>query len=526
MHAAARLASLLALLVLLIAGCGSESSSGGDDPAALMPGGGIFYMEASVRPEGDKKEDALAAAGKVLRTDDPAKRITELVNQAFAESGDDVKFDYARDIEPWLGEKAAFWVALPARGGEEPAVAVAIAATDTEKAQESLDRALEQDADKEVSRSYEGVDYKVGGEDKTAIGIVGDFVVFGPEPSFKKVVDVAEKDGDSMADSKAYKDSLNGLPEERLAHFFVDLKSGYEFAKQQDPASAQELQQFEQLFDVSKLGPITGSFTADGSKLALDTVANGDLARMIQQFGFVTGSASTPLVGELPGESWAAYGVPKLGESAKGLYQKFAGALGGAAIQEQLRQQYGIDLEQDVFSWIGDAAIFVRGSSPAEIDGALVIESTDDAAAERAIGKFLGILRQQAGVEPQPTSIEGAEQAFAIAAPGAPQQAVVARGEGRVVVSFGEAAARDAFSPSSKLADSEMYKQGKAALGEFEPTFLLSMPAVLGLVDASPDGGDPSYQQARPYLDVFSTIASGGKVDGDRAESRLAVGLK
>jgi Protein of unknown function (DUF3352) len=526
MHAAARLASLLALLVLLIAGCGGESSSGDGDPAAIMPRAGIFYMEASIRPEGGKKEDALAAAGKVLRTDDPAKRITELINQAFAESGDEVKFDYARDIEPWLGEKAAFWVALPSRQGAEPAVAVAIAATDTEKAQASVDRALEQDSDREESRSYEGVDYKVGGEDKTAVGTVGDWLVFGPEASFRKVVDVAEKDAESLADNKTYKDSLKGLPEDRLAHFFVDLKSGYEFAKQQDPASAQELQQFEQIFDMSKLGPLTGSFTADGGKLALDTVATGDFARLIQRFGLVTGSTSTPLVGELPGDAWGAFGAPKVGESVKGLYQQFAGALGGAAIQQQLRQELGLDLEQDVFSWIGDVAVFVRGTNPAEIDGAVVIEATDDAAAERAFGKFVGLIRTRGGVQPDPVQIEGADAAFQIDHPTLPQPVVLARGQGRVVVSYGTAAAGEALSPSSKLSDSEMYKQGKAALGDFDPTFLLSLPAVLGVADAAGATSDPGFQQARPYLDVFTTVVSGGKVDGDRAQSRIAVGLK
>ena len=59
----------------------------------------------------------------------------------------------------------------------------------------------------------------------------------------------------------------------------------------------------------------------------------------------------------------------------------FAGALGGAALAAQVKQATGLDLEQDVFSWIGDVGGFVRGDDARPtLDGALVIESTDDAA--------------------------------------------------------------------------------------------------------------------------------------------------
>ena len=39
-------------------------------------------------------------------------------------------------------------------------------------------------------------------------------------------------------------------------------------------------------------------------------------------------------------------------------------------------------------------------------------------------------------------------------------------------------------------------------------------------------GTDPDFQEAKPYLEAFSVIASGGKIDDDRARSRFAAGLK
>src|SRR5687768_9680466 len=137
-------AVLLALisLALLVAGCGGSSASGGDDPASAVPAGAAFYLEASVRPEGDLRDDALAAAGKVLRTQDPQAKIDELVAKAFAES-EDPKVDYKKDIAPWLGEKVALWGAADASAGEDFRGAVVATVEDEDEAQSALDRAIE-----------------------------------------------------------------------------------------------------------------------------------------------------------------------------------------------------------------------------------------------------------------------------------------------------------------------------------------------------------------------------------------------
>src|SRR5215211_4941544 len=122
----------LVCLSLAAAGCGSGATSGGDDPASAVPANAAIYADATVRPDGEQRDGALAAAGKVLRTSDPQGRIDELVAQVFAES-DHPKLDYARDVKPWLGEKVALWAAT-ARGDEEFRGAIVASATDTEAA--------------------------------------------------------------------------------------------------------------------------------------------------------------------------------------------------------------------------------------------------------------------------------------------------------------------------------------------------------------------------------------------------------
>ena len=73
-----------------------------------MPAGAAVYVEAAVQPTGDRREDALAAAGKLLRTDDPAGKLRELIDKALAEEGDG--FTWEKDFAPWLGEDAGVWV--------------------------------------------------------------------------------------------------------------------------------------------------------------------------------------------------------------------------------------------------------------------------------------------------------------------------------------------------------------------------------------------------------------------------------
>ena len=134
----APLSSLSSPSPIAVAGCGSGSASGGDDPASAVPANAAVYVDATVRPDGELRDDALAAAGKVLGTSDPQAKIDELVAKVFAES-EQPKLDYARDVKPWLGEKVALWAATT-RGDEFRGAFIA-SATDTEAAQAAIDRA-------------------------------------------------------------------------------------------------------------------------------------------------------------------------------------------------------------------------------------------------------------------------------------------------------------------------------------------------------------------------------------------------
>jgi Protein of unknown function (DUF3352) len=501
----------LALLTALVAACGGGAASGEGDPSTAVPGDADFYVEVVVRPEGDLREDALTAAGKVLATPDAEREIRELIDRVFAQNPD-VDLDYGRDVAPWLGERAGLWADAAAGG----AVAL-LAATDTDEAWESIQAATRRDGKRATERSHRGVDYLVD-DDGSAAGIVDDFAAFGTEPELKRTIDAAG--GDSLADNDDYREGLDGLADDRLAHFYADLRAVFSLAAQSDPQTAREMQQLEALIPFDRLPPLTGALLANGDRIALDVGAHIE-GNALRNLGAFTGVPGTPLVREVPADSWAALGSPRVGES----YRVLLDQVGGGIAKQQLESELGLDLDQDVLSWIGDMVIFVRGTTLDTLDGGAVLEVTDEERAAAGFGKIVGLLRTRGQLDPQPVRIDGAETAFAVDE-GTPKPIVFARSDDRVVVTYGEDAAAEALDPGETFGDSDLYEQAKSLLDDdVDPGIVLSMPALLEVVESSGET-DASFERARRYLEPLTVIAVGGGLDGDRANGRVAVGLK
>jgi hypothetical protein len=508
-----RAAALLALSVLaaLVVGCGGGAASGGADPASAVPADAMLYTEVVVRPSGDVRAGAADALGKVLRTDDPSGRIRELVDKAFARDGGTL--DYDKDVRPWLGERAGAWLSSRLDAEGDPGGAAVIATTDPDAALDAFHKASKGVA--LTGRTYHDVSYEVD-PDGVATGIVGDFLVNAAEPEFKRTVDAAA--GDSLADADRYRKAVDGLDDSRLAHFYLDLKGLVDLARKQQPENT-PLDGFEAAVPVAKLPPIAGSFMADGDRLAIDVSTEGFDSNALGSFGGFGGFTS--LIKDLPGDSWAAFGAADYGQQLTKMLNQYAGLFGGAAAREQLRQQYGIDLDRDILSWMGDVAFFVRGDSLPTLGGGAVIEVTDPGKAAQGFGKIAGLLQSAGGVRVEPVSIGGARTAFAITDRTSLQPFVMALSDDRVVVTYGRAAAEQALAPDATLGDAPLYDDAKSALDGIDPGLLVSMPAALKLLVAS-GPADPDFQRARPYLEAYDAIALGY----DDKRVRFAAGLR
>jgi hypothetical protein len=185
--------ALLAALVLAACGSDDEESSGtdlGPSPAEVTPGDAPIYFEAVVRPNGDLEDGLLSALRKLTGEEDPGAIIRSEIDDSISEDG----FSYSEDIEPWLGTRAGAFVAdFGSKGGSssdgaatDPTAAAVVAVTDADAARDAIQKAADADDLKESDETYEGVDYKVDSEG-TAVGIVGDFLVAGPDANIQRI---------------------------------------------------------------------------------------------------------------------------------------------------------------------------------------------------------------------------------------------------------------------------------------------------------------------------------------------------
>jgi hypothetical protein len=392
------------------------------------------------------------------------------------------------------------------QGGREHAGVVLLAADDPQAARESVEAAFRRGKLSYSERTHGDVDYLVT-SDRVAAGIVGDSLAIGTERELMRTIDAAS--GDSLAETDEYADVVGELSEDRLAHFWADTAGLLELGMRQDPG----LDQLRALVPIGDLPPVAGAFLADGSRLLVEVEA-----RSGKDLGVESGS--TPLVQELPGDSWAAAGTADLGKSLRDSLDRYAGAIGGVAIRGQVQRELGLDLDRDVLDWIGDTAFFVRGVTPAAVDGGMVIQPTDESRAADAFGRIVGAIQQAGHATARPVEVAGADQAFAITRGTARRPIVLARGSGLVVVTYGEAAAEAALGDGDRLGDSDVYSEAEELVG-MEPSLLVSMPRMLELA-----GSDPELAEARPYFEAFSVVAAGVTTGGNEASARIAAGLR
>lgn len=511
------LACFTAAAALTAAGCGSAASSGDLDPATLLPAGSLFYADVVVRPEGDQEERMRALAGRLLQTDDPGAKLVDMIERAAADAGE--AGSYEKEIEPWLGRRAG--AAITAVGGDrdEARGALIAASRDDDAAREQL--AASARADKERRGTYKKVTYWVDADGAVTGALEGAVAFASDEAAFKRVVDTAEG-GASLAKAKAFSDAVSALPDEREGTLYVDFRSLVKTAIAQsgtDPSSAAIVERL-----LGTAAPMAAALVAEEDALAIEssTKVPKDAGGM-SLFGLPSTGGSA-LLRELPADAWAAAGFPDLGQSLDGYLKLAAGALGGSVIQQQLEQQYGVDLERDVLSWLGDAAVFIRGEEVAALSGGVTVEVKDPEAAATGLAKLMGLARRE-GAPVQPTRVAGARMAFELPLDaGEPGPLVIALAQERLVLAYRRGTAEEMLDPERTVEDAGLYDRARD-LAEMDPSLFLSFPVVAKFIEAE-EAGDPGYAKAKPYLDMIDLVAAGSRREGDRLRGRLAIRLR
>jgi hypothetical protein len=509
--------------------------SASDDAVSLVPADAVAYGSVFLDPSTNQKRaigDLLEKFPQAPNAEEARSKFIELLDTGLAE----IDMNFEDDIDPWLGDQIAGWALLPddlgaQMGATAPAAADStpaafmIASDDDEAALEFIETASANSEDELKDKSYEGADYMLNEADGSAAGVIDGFLVIGTEKGFKAVVDVSGGQ-DSLADSEAFGDATDELTEDRLATFYFD---GAQFAEALEKSGAAPPGAFESgsfgLFGGS-LAPTAGALFVESDKVVVEATSEpGD------DEGQELPEISDGLLPDLPADSWGAFGIPDIGATLEtvydGLIESFAaGGMSPEDLDAQFEAQTGLDLREDLLSWMGDAGLFVSGTDPLSVGGGVVIESSDPATSSATIDQLATLLEQQ-GIATEPLSAGGAE-GFAVPIPDAwlTERVVVLAGE-RVVIAYGEDAAVKALEGSDPLSESEAFQTATEGLGdEFTASGYLDVDAIQELAEAVGASQSPEYEEnVKPWLEPFSYVTFGSRENGDRLVQRLVIGI-
>jgi hypothetical protein len=504
--------ALLTVPALAAAGCGNsdEAASGASE---LVPGGALVYAEADLKPEGDQKRAIDSILAKFPGGGQAGDKLKELVEKGLRESNPSLSFK--KDIEPWLGDEAAFFVSQFGLSGGQGALGLLVATDDEDAALDTLKKTATGEV---TQKSYRDVDYLMDeSQDLNAAAAFDGFLVIGTEAGVKAAID-ASKDGSKLSDDDRYKDALDKAADDRLGLLYLNMP---ELKKQAEQSGAGALpDSFKRLFNE----PAVSTVDVDDDGVVIESTVTDELGRA---FGFL--GPGSDLVSELPADSWAAFAQRDLGKLLDLFADSFGAAAGGRdAIEQQFKAATGLDLQKDVLDWMGDFGIFVRGRTVSELNGALIVETTDEAASARFIEALERLAKNQAdpGEGVGPLTAPGGGKGFTLSSPDVPKPIHVLQRNGRVVFAYGDAAARDGVEAADKLGDSPDFSAARDSLGDYEVSFYVLVKPILDLVDSTASGSDPNWQEAKPYLEPLSALVAGTSGDGDDLKSAFKLIVK
>jgi hypothetical protein len=509
---------LAALAAIAVAGCGDSGSSSSSSPAGFAPPGSLVYVEGKLQPTGSVKSNTDAIAQTIAGVDNLGEFIVEELESSARNDGE--PFDFEKEVEPWLGEKAG--VAFKGlEGGNLTDPLIAIDTTDTEATQEFVDNQSKQSKDPYKDASYEGVDFKVGGSEGNAIGIIGDSLVIAEdEAAFKAAVDASN--GDSLADEARFSAAISAASGGSLADAYIDVGGLIDASESGIDPQALEV--------LKSAGLDPSEATAVASVVPGSDQIQIDLSSDLGGKEAPSGDASA-LLGSMPAESFAAFSATGFSDQLKEAVDELdaAGIPSQGIPPNQLTSTLkaaGIDLDK-IASSLEDAAVFATGSNESNLGGALVLTSSSGEVAKTVAN--LGVLLRSARTPGITAVTSNGASGFSLrsAELGNKPLVVVAR-EKRVAVGYGLAPALQGLAGEGgeTLSDTAAYKEAVSSLGGKPISAFVDGPAALRLAESLVPSTEEGFQEAKPYLKKVSYIALGTGNDNGLATATLIAGLE
>ncbi|WP_344222993.1 DUF3352 domain-containing protein, partial [Lapillicoccus jejuensis] len=323
-------ALVVAAVVLVVGGAAGAAAflklaPRGAQPDTVLPADTIAMVRLDLDPSAGQK---VAAARFLTKLPDVAKTgddvdLKQSLWKAVASSDEGLaKLDYRKDVEPWLGDRAAVAV-LPGGSADKPHVVIALETTDQAKAKAGIAEVAAAGGAKEPLDVTARDDYAL----VTAKDVTADLT--------------AGLAKGTLASSSTYTADLAALGDTGVASMWVDtpaaLKSlGSALPTGAVPASA-----------LSKSGRVAASLRFDADYVELAGVTRGGAAPTS-----TTGAGAGKGLTTLPADTMAAVQLSGLGEAVKANWSAASAQLPAEQL-DAVQQQLGVSLPDDLAVLLG-----------------------------------------------------------------------------------------------------------------------------------------------------------------------------
>jgi|GEM_PF-464194 hypothetical protein len=361
---------------------------------------------------------------------------------------EDLGVTFKEDILPWLGTEMSFVIrGIPANSQlddlddstigdmlDTAEIALILTSRDDAAAKAFLDK---QRAHREglgdsftTTEAFGRTIYeKTEGEKNplSAFTQVDGYILFGNNAAaLNRIMELHSKGGESLADNPRFKNVLADLPQKAVFYAFMDGVSLNEVFSEAVQASLNEMTfeqraQFEdQLNNVKALQGMGLSISIDPEGLQFDTTVQIDAGKLSPDYAAQLKESKTGTDPErLKLISKDALGLITFRLPSTFKDQVMEAMAADGDIEETLAEiedQIGINLEQDILSWMhGDVSLVVLpgeqvGDISIPVTGFISIRPVDLAAAERGMDKIGVVLKQLAnsqGIELEEETFNG-----------------------------------------------------------------------------------------------------------------------
>jgi Protein of unknown function (DUF3352) len=393
---AAALGAAVALLLLLGVAVpnlpcefpGGDSCPPPDDAQELVPSDALAYAHVDLDPDSEQYEQAGDVAASL-------PTITgEIVRRALAllAGPRGTAPDFARDLEPWLGDEAAI-AALPVHAR----VAQQIDLLEIGDPEGAARFAASLASGRPQTDVYRDVEVSVDDRGLATAQLDG-FLVIGTEAGVRTVIDTksGEEGAESLADDDAASEARDALPDDRFLDAYVSADGARDLA-----APAGPLGSFSPLLSPDAAQGAAAALAADDGELELSvrSVLDPDRARSRPGFFAALDPFDPSLASRLSPDALAYLGIGNPGSAVTALLAQATAATPGIAtgfedLVDELRRSDEIDVEKDFLPALGDEAAFALEPRLGGVEAdptpylQFIADDVDSERAEKALGSL------------------------------------------------------------------------------------------------------------------------------------------